>query len=41
MNRTVTKFGEKHGLASERVYRVLVVLQEIMTNIITYGYEDS
>jgi sigma-B regulation protein RsbU (phosphoserine phosphatase) len=40
VNRTVTEFAKKHGLASELVYRVKLVLEEIITNIISYGYED-
>jgi sigma-B regulation protein RsbU (phosphoserine phosphatase) len=41
LNRAVAEFAEQHGLASELVYRVNLVLEEIITNVISYGYEDS
>jgi anti-sigma regulatory factor (Ser/Thr protein kinase) len=37
----VTEFAEQHDLAPELVYRVNLVLEEIITNVISYGYEDS
>lgn len=41
MNQIVTAFGERHGLASELVFRLTLVLEEIITNAISYGYEDD
>lgn len=41
MNQIVTEFGERHGLASELVFRLTLVLEEIITNVISYGYEDG
>ena len=41
VNQTVTEFAENHGLAPELVYRVNLALEEVITNIIYYAYEDS
>jgi anti-sigma regulatory factor (Ser/Thr protein kinase) len=41
MNQIVTEFAERHGLASELVFRLTLVLEEVVTNVISYGYEDS
>ncbi len=41
LNQLVTDFAEHHGLPSELVFRVTLVLEEIITNVISYGYEDE
>jgi phosphoserine phosphatase RsbU/P len=41
LNQIVTEFADKHNLAPELVYRVNLALEEIVTNVISYGYEDS
>src|SRR5262245_8618221 len=40
-NQTLTEFGQHHGLAPKVVYDLNLALEEILTNIITYGYTDS
>lgn len=41
LNQIVAQFVERHRLASELVFRVTLVLEEIITNVILYGYEDG
>jgi phosphoserine phosphatase RsbU/P len=41
LNELVTEFSEQQGLPAELVYRVNLVLEEIVTNIVSYGYDDS
>lgn len=41
LNQLVTDFAEHHSLPSELVFRVTLVLEEIITNVISYGYEDE
>jgi sigma-B regulation protein RsbU (phosphoserine phosphatase) len=41
LNQSVTEFAERHGLSSELVFRLNLVLEEIITNVISYGYEDG
>ena len=42
LKQIVTEFAEQHRrLAPELVYRVNLALDEIITNVISYGYEDS
>jgi sigma-B regulation protein RsbU (phosphoserine phosphatase) len=41
LNQIVTEFAAQHHLAPELVFRVNLVLEEIVTNVISYGYEDS
>ena len=41
VNQVVTEFAERHGIASELVFRVNLVLEEVITNVIFYGYEDG
>jgi len=41
LNQLVAEFAEHHGLPSELVFRVTLVLEEIITNVISYGYEDE
>ncbi len=39
MNAT-TNFLEDHGADAQTVYRVNLALEEMITNIIKYGYDD-
>jgi sigma-B regulation protein RsbU (phosphoserine phosphatase) len=41
LNQIVTEFAERHCLASELVFRLTLVLEEIITNVISYGYDDG
>jgi sigma-B regulation protein RsbU (phosphoserine phosphatase) len=41
LNQIVAEFAEHHGLASELVLRLILVLEEIITNVISYGYDDG
>lgn len=41
LNQLVSDFAESHGLPSELVFRLTLVLEEIITNVISYGYEDE
>lgn len=41
LNQIVTAFAERHRLAAELVFRVTLVLEEIITNVISYGYGDG
>ena len=40
LNEIVTEFAVKHNLAAELTFRVNLVLEEIVTNVISYGYDD-
>jgi anti-sigma regulatory factor (Ser/Thr protein kinase) len=40
LNQIVTEFAAQHGLAPELAFRVNLVLEEIVTNVISYGYDD-
>jgi phosphoserine phosphatase RsbU/P len=41
LNQVVTEFAAQHHLPPELVFRVNLVLEEIVTNVISYGYDDS
>jgi sigma-B regulation protein RsbU (phosphoserine phosphatase) len=41
LNQIVTEFAAQHDLPPELVFRVNLVLEEIITNVISYGYEDG
>ena len=41
LNQIVTEFSERHGMPSELVFRVTLALEEIITNVISYGYDDQ
>jgi len=41
LSEVVTGFSERQGLPPELVYRVNLALEEIVTNVISYGYDDS
>ncbi len=40
-NQTLTEFGQHHGLAPRLVHDLNLALEEILTNIISYGYPDN
>lgn len=41
LNQVVDEFGEKNRLAPDDLYTLHLSLDEVFTNIISYGYEDS
>lgn len=41
LNRLLEEFAEHHGVPSEMVFRITLVLEEIITNAISYGFEDK
>jgi sigma-B regulation protein RsbU (phosphoserine phosphatase) len=40
-NQTLTEFGQQHGLGPKVMHDLNLVLEEILTNIISYGYTDN
>lgn len=38
---TVESFGEAHGLSAKLRFKIRLVLDELLTNIISYGYVDE
>jgi sigma-B regulation protein RsbU (phosphoserine phosphatase) len=40
-NQTLTEFARRHGLAPNVVHDLNLALEEIITNIISYGYTDD
>ena len=40
-NETLAEFGRRHGLAPRVVHDLNLALEEILTNIIFYGYTDN
>jgi sigma-B regulation protein RsbU (phosphoserine phosphatase) len=41
LSQTLTEFGQRHGLAGNVVHDLHLALEEIFTNIISYGYTDN
>jgi anti-sigma regulatory factor (Ser/Thr protein kinase) len=41
VGRLVEAFGEAHGLSPELTFKVNLVLDEIITNIVLHGYDDG
>jgi phosphoserine phosphatase RsbU/P len=41
VNSNLTEFGRQHGLSDKVVHDLNLALEEILTNIISYGYTDS
>jgi sigma-B regulation protein RsbU (phosphoserine phosphatase) len=41
VNQTLTEFGRRHGLAANVVHDLNLALEEILANIISYGYTDD
>jgi sigma-B regulation protein RsbU (phosphoserine phosphatase) len=40
-NQALTEFGQQHGLPPKVMHDLNLVLEEILTNIISYGYTDN
>jgi phosphoserine phosphatase RsbU/P len=40
-NQSLTEFGQRHGLAPGVVHDLNLAFEEILTNIISYGYADN
>jgi serine/threonine-protein kinase RsbW len=40
-NQTLAEFGRRHSLADKVVHDLSLALEEILTNIISYGYADN
>src|SRR3954471_15151797 len=41
LNRLIRQFGELHDLPSRALYSVNLALDEVVSNIVLYGYDDS
>jgi sigma-B regulation protein RsbU (phosphoserine phosphatase) len=41
LNQIVTEFAVQHDLGAELAFRVNLVLEEVLINVIAYGYDDS
>jgi len=41
LSEALTNFGQRNGLASKVVHDLNLALEEIFTNIISYGYSDN
>jgi anti-sigma regulatory factor (Ser/Thr protein kinase) len=41
LSRIVDAMGQKHGVPAEALYAVNLALDEILTNVISYGYSDQ
>ncbi len=39
--RIVDEFGERHQIEFQSVYNMNLALEEIVTNVISYGYDDG
>ena len=41
LSKAVAEFGKKNNLAGEVIYDIRLALEEVVSNIIKYGYEDD
>ena len=41
LSKAVAELGKKHNLSSEVIYDVRLALEEVVSNIIKYGFEDN
>lgn len=41
LNRLIRQFGELHDLPSRALYSVNLALDEVVSNVVLYGYDDS
>jgi anti-sigma regulatory factor (Ser/Thr protein kinase) len=41
LSKAVAAFGKKNNLSSEVIYDVRLALEEVVSNIINYGFEDN
>lgn len=37
----VEAFGEEHGVPGKKIFQINLVLDELITNIVSYGFEDG
>ena len=40
LNRFIAEFASNCGIADEESHRILIVLEELLTNLVKYGYVD-
>jgi anti-sigma regulatory factor (Ser/Thr protein kinase) len=40
LDRFIAEFVSKYGIADEEFHRILIVLEELLTNLMKYGYVD-
>ncbi len=41
LNKVVAEFAERHHLSSKVLFNLNLALEEILTNVISYGYDDN
>ena len=41
VNKVVAEFAERHHLSSKVLFNLNLALEEILTNVISYGYDDK
>ncbi|MCD4818476.1 MAG: ATP-binding protein [Candidatus Cloacimonetes bacterium] len=41
MSKLIDKFGDEHNITPDTLYEINLALEEILTNIISYGFEDK
>ena len=41
LNQTLAEFAQRHHLSAEVLFAMTLALEEIVTNVISYGYDDS
>jgi anti-sigma regulatory factor (Ser/Thr protein kinase) len=41
LNRTLAEFAERHHLSAKVLFDMTLALEEILTNVISYGYDDG
>jgi len=41
MNRAIEKFGSRVGLGPKMIFELNLAVSEIVTNVISYGYDDG
>jgi len=41
LSRDVDRFGRCHGLSEKSLFEINVALEELFTNIVSYGYPDN
>ncbi len=41
VNKVVAEFAERHHLSSQVLFNLNLALEEILTNVISYGYDDK
>jgi len=41
LGQIVAEFGQRHHLSSQALFHTNLALEEILTNVISYAYDDS